>query len=711
MAAENATLESRKEFKKTPADQHKYWEQELNSSNKMLKEFHKQGTNVVNRYRGGKVKDTDLGSDDSFQLNLYHSNTNTLLSTMYGSIPKVRAFRTHNDPKDDVGRVAANILERLLNNDIQVNGEEYDTVMRAALQDRLIPGLGCAKVRYKATFGTEPNPLGGDDLKVLTNEVAPSEYIHWRDVRWGWSRTFKDIPWIAFRSYLKKDEVEARFGEEAAKSLEYKAQSVTEKEDGKDDSDTDGPWQVAEIWEIWDKVKRQIHWYCPSYDKLIESKSDFLGLAGFYPCPPLFLANCTTSHYIPRSDFHIAQDLYNEIDQLQTRISIITQAVKVVGLYDSGTEEIGRMFNEGMDNDLIPVEKWAMFSEKGGIDGVIDWFPVKDVVESLAKLREVRDETIGLLQQVTGMADFMRGQLSGQYEGVGQTQMKANFGSTRIQALQDEFAKFASDLLQIKAEVICRHYEPERISALADVQSMNEQDPKIILQAIQLLKNFSSARLRVEVKAESMAMVDFAAKQAERTEFLTALATFMQSASPLMEAVPGATPYLLQLLQWGLAGFKGSKDIEGVLDKAIDEASQQGQNDKPDPEKVKGEMAMQLQQMKHQQAMQLEQLKTQNKQAEMQADLQADIAKIQADMQADIEQIMIKAQADADTEYATSEINAQQQMAGVAAEIQKMTLQTELKIQEIMAAHQTKMKEISRAKVDTGSGNGEADSS
>ena len=301
----------------------------------------------------------------------------------------------------------------------------------------------------------------------------------------------------------------------------------------------------------------------------------------------------------------------------------------------------------------------------------------------------------------------MRGELSGQYEGVGQSQMKAKFGSIRVQAMQDQFAKFVTDLMQIKGELICKHFELERMAQLANVESMNE-DPEMIMEGLMMLKDWDASKLRIEIKPESVAMVDFSQKQAERTQFLDTMSKYLQMSAPMMEAQPESTPFLLQMLQWGLAGFKGSKDIEGVLDKAIMQAEQKQaedqQNPQPDPDQQKLEMetqkvvaAMELEQFKAQSAMQLEQMKSQNKQVEIQSETQrdmmttqaaveADLAKISADMQADIQQIVTKAQVEMETEQVTSEINAQQQVAAVMAEIEKLGVQTALKIQEINAA-------------------------
>lgn len=706
MATEHkGVLESRSDFKEDPGDQYRYWTAEIAASEKSLRYFRNQGTKIVRNYLGGARHSREVAGPETrgsnFRLNLFHSNVITLQSLLYGNLPKVTVSRRHDDPNDDTGRVAALIIERLLNNDVQDNGKEYTSVLRAVLQDRLLPGMGCARVRYEVE-------TDGDQL---VSEDAPIDYYHWRDVAWGWARTFSEIPWIGFRSFLKKDEVAARFGDEAATNVPLRGEStVSNRKDEPQESDEDSPWKKAEIWEIWDKERRQVVWMCPGYDKILDTKQDTLGLSGFYPCPPFLLANQTSTLYIPTSDFSLAQDLYNEVDVLQTRIAIITEAVKVVGVYDRSAEGISRMFKEGTDNDLIPVDNWALFAEKGGIAGQIDWVPIKEISETLLKLRELRDEAIGLLQQVTGMSDIMRGELGGQYEGVGQSELKAKFASVRVQALQDEFAQFASDLLQLKAEVIGLHFDPQTIAQFANVDETF--DFELVPSAIELIKNPKAARLRVEIRPESVAMVDYAQLKQERVEYLTAISSFLQSAAPLIEGQPSSKPYLLKLLQWGLSGFKGSNEIEGVVDKAIQEAEkedpQQNQNGEAAKEQAKAQGQMQLEQLKHKNALELIQAKSQAdaqlRQADMQADIQTQMAELKAEqqgiiaaMQADLATISAKMHADMKTEQHQSQINALQNQAEVEGEMQKEAVKTALEVDKARKVSEMKIKEAKAA--------------
>jgi hypothetical protein len=688
--SEKGSLESRSDFKDNPSDQYRYWQQELGASSSRLRKFRNMGTKIVSRFLGGSKTSADSRDSDTrsgtFRLNLFHSNVVTLQSMLYVDLPQVLVTRRFDDPNDDEGRVASMIMERLLNNDIQENGEEYECTLKAALQDRLLPGLGVARVRYEVETGADPET--GEE--VVTFEDAPVDYYHWRDVGWGWGRTFADLPWVAFRTWMKKDEVSERFGEEAAEGVQLKQESVvTNPQEEPQEADEDSPWRKAEVWEIWDKESRKIVWLSPGYDKVLDTRDDTLGLSGFFPCAPFLLANQTTSLYVPVADFYLAQDLYNEVDILQTRISIITEAVKVVGVYDRSAEGIGRMFKEGTDNDLIPVDNWALFAEKGGISGQIDWVPIADISETLLRLRELRDEAIGLLQQVTGMSDIMRGELGGQYEGVGQSQLKAKFGSVRVQALQDDLAKFASDLLQLKAEVISRHFEPETIARRANVDKTF--DVETIPAAIQLIKDPDAARLRVKVKPESVGMADYAQLKQERTDYISSIASFFQAVGPIFQEEAGAKPYFLELLKWGLAGFKGSNEIEAVMDKAIEVSNQAAiaaanepdeGDEKTQQEKAKNEGQMQLENLKHENTlMQIEakmnadlQIRQNDLQADMQTkqnEMQAEMQQGQAEMHIQLAQIQAKMVADIKTENAQSQVNALQSHAAAKSEVQK----------------------------------------
>jgi len=319
-----------------------------------------------------------------------------------------------------------------------------------------------------------------------------------------------------------------------------------------------------------------------------------------------------------------------------------------------------------------------------------------DIVCALDKLIATRDLTIGLLQQVSVFSDIMRGSLGNQYEGVGQSSLKAKFGSVRVQALQDQFAQFASDLVQLKAEVIARHFSPETIVAMSNMEK--SVDAELLPQAVQLIKNPEKARLSVVIRPESVAMVDYAELKAERMDFLNAISMFLQTSASLIESKPEAEPFLLQMLQWGLAGFKGAQEIEGVMDKAIEGSMKQAQSkqDEPSPEEQAAQMEQQKEQAKLQAEMQKIKAKGQSDMEVRKNDMDADIAtaqkqlefdmmKLQAESQADLAEIRMKAEADANQQQHDARMNALQNQAVTQQELQKTAKTAQIDVEKMAA--------------------------
>lgn len=687
----------------------KHWSSEFTAADKRVLQWHKQADNIKNRYLAEKADNNQsgvLGGDRT--LNLFYSNVSTLEAMLYGSLPSVDVSRRYADAKDDVGRVAAETMQRLLNCNIQDEEEDYDAILKSVCQDRLLGGLGVARVRYDVE--TE----GEGDAEVITSEDAPIDYYYWADVRWGWCRSFAEMPWMAFANYMTKEEVIKKFGE-VAKDLTYKERTVsTDGNESSEDADQKSHERKTEIWEIWDKKTKKVYFFSKDAERMLDTKEDPLKLTKFFPAPPFLIANTTTSLYMPRPDFMFSQELYNDIDILQTRITKLTSAVKAAGVYDAGADGVKRLLEEGTDNLLIPVDKWAAFSEKGGVAGSIEWMPLQDIVNALDKLVQQRGESIQLLQQISGMADVMRGGLDNQYEGVGQTKTKEKYGSVRVQSLHDQYSTFVSKLLRLKAEVISRHFTPDTILAMSNMEY--SEDKEMVPAAVQLIKQPEQAKLQIAIKPETLAMVDFNRLQEERSMFMTGMSGFMQAAAPLIETDKSMLAPMLTVLQWTLAGFKGAQQIEGVIDKAIKQANEAAEEAKKNPPPDPAQMAAQQQQamegMKHDNAMQQIQAKAQAENKTRQADLQADmqttaaqsqtkIAEINAASVASLQELKEKARLDVIVETHQANANIAQTEAASNGEIQKGAVEASNKLNEMQAKstlsiRETKAKEAAK---------------
>src|SRR4029450_1893946 len=87
----------------------------------------------------------------------------------------------------------------------------------------------------------------------------------------------------------------------------------------------------------------------------------------------------------------------------------LTAAVKAVGVYDQSAGPAKDLLEMGVENQLIPVQNWTAFSEKGGMKGIIDWLPIEAFVNAIPQLTTRKQQLQHDLYEVMGISDIMRG--------------------------------------------------------------------------------------------------------------------------------------------------------------------------------------------------------------------------------------------------------------------------------------------------------------
>lgn len=686
--SDNASIEKASDYEQTPEGWQRLWTVEMAGAEEFQKDWVKRSDAVIDRYTDTRK---GQGSDDT-RVNLFTANVQTQRAMLYGKTPSTEVKRRFADPGDDTARVAGEALQRMLNTDIERDSDTYAQALEMALDDRLLPGFGSCRVRYEVEtedgeYVDAIKEVGEDGVEY---EVAPGyqpeptikkeeveiDYVHWKDERWSPCRHYHEVRWRAWKADMTRDALHARFdamlGEVEVDLIPLKATRRDSEDRIKDD-----PWSRAEVWEIWSKEHKTVFWWVAGANKILDSQEDPLGLDGFFPSPKPMMANATTSKFMPVPDFYLAQDLYNEIDLVSTRITKLERAIKAVGVYDKTSEELKRLLSEAVDNQMIPVDGFLAFGEKGGLKGATDWLPLDQFVLALDKLREYRTELIALLYQVTGMSDIMRGQSSKATTATEQA-IKAKFASTRMQAFQNEFARFASDIMALKAEIISKHFSPETIVKRSNMPNLSPQDQQIAQAAVQMIKS-DVYQYRVAVKPEAISMQDYAAVKQERGEMLTSVATYLQSAMPVMQAAPQLGPMLLQLLQWAVAGFRGGATIEGSIDQAVVQMQQALANPpppQPNPEIMKAQMEAKIAQDEHQMNMQAMQVKTQTEVMKAKVGLQTAAMKARIDQQKagmDLQNTAQKNAMDLQSTAQSHELSMQKQQADIRAAAVKPT--------------------------------------
>jgi hypothetical protein len=590
------------QFPDTPRGQHQRWATELQASENDQKEWREQAERANKKY----LDEKSTAEASAAHLNLFHANINIQLAILFGNIPRADVSRRYADPNDEEARVSAEMIERLLNSDIEDPTDDFSEELKDSLQDWKISGLGQIRLRYEADFETKPGkpPMmrGGrevaravPDVETRTAERIETAYVYRDDFRWSPARRWKDVRWVAFKAEMSRDQARKRF-RKTIKGGKNKGQTIGDliplesrtvgKKGGADSSE--GPndaWSRAIVWEIWSKEDRKVYWFCRGFDMILDVEDDPLELKGFFPCPRPLVSNRTTKRLLPKPDYEIDKNLYQEIDNLTDRIKRLEDAAKVTGAFNKDFPELGRILEEAGEGQLIGVQNWNQLGEKGGLAGCMDWVPLDPIVKAIEVLSAKRIEKMQMLDQIIGLSAAIRGQ-SDPHSTATANRIEAGFASTRLETEKDEVARFVSDIERIRAEIVSKQFDAQTILERSNSLRMETIDVPgpvnpatgqpgpptkqpnmpLLQKAVELIQS-SIYDYRIEVKADSIAIRDYAALKQERVETVQALAGLFQQAMPMVQMLPQAAPFILELSKWVIAATKGSQQMEGVFDR------------------------------------------------------------------------------------------------------------------------------------------------
>jgi hypothetical protein len=653
MDEQSASYETKDEALKSDPDFVRFWLDAIDASGKEEADWRDDADNVLKIYRGEDEGETEF--------NIVYSNVETLLPAIYNSTPVPDVRRRYGD-KDKIAKVVADILERSIS--YSLDSYDFDNTMRNVLFDSAVPGRGVARVRYIPTMGEDGS---------VTYEEASCEYVPWKHFRHGAARTWEEVPWIAFEHFLTREqlrkllEVEGKDGKPVQKSDksgkpiadQVQLDCSTRGEEAPDTQKGD-IFKRARVWEIWDKEAGEVIFIATGYaDEALSRQADPLGLTGFYPIPRPIQPISTPGKLCPVTPYTAYKTLAEELNSITLRIRKLVRQIKVKAGYATSGADMDQLARAD-DGELVPLQNLEMIAAGGGdINKLLAWWPIEPQVKALAQLYVQREQIKQTIYEVTGISDIVRGQSAASETATAQ-QIKAQWGSLRIQRLQADVQRFARDLFRLKAEIFATKFDIMRLSKITGVPVLPTQQIQMAGQQAQmaqqqgqpvppeveeaakaaplemvepLMRSDLLRSYKVDVESDSTIRADLTRNQEQMTFFVQGTAQYMQAAMGAVQAGMEPEP-LIEIYSAFARNFKLGKQAEDALDRMGEKARapKPPQPPKPDPEmeKVKGELAMKQADM---------QLKAQSDQAKMQLDAQAkqqDAALAGQKMQADM---------------------------------------------------------------------------
>jgi len=668
------------------------------------KEWESRTDRIIKRYRD----DSRSRNNPNAKFNILWSNVQTITPAIFARLPRPDVSRRFKD-NDPVGRVASMMLERALEYEIEHYGD-YNSAMKASVQDRLLGGRGTSWVRYEPhiTGGkTEDEPDDGfqitediddaeteggihrEDQERIEYECAPCDYVAWRDFGHTIARTWEEVTAVWRKVYLGRPALVERFGEDLGGRIPLDTKPDTTKTFN--EKMGEGSHEAC-IYEIWDKTTGEVIWLSKSMGKILDTKPDPLKLENFWPCPKPLYATITTDSLIPVPDFALYQDQARQLDTLADRIDGFIQALKVRGVYDASEPSLQRLFTEGENNTLLPIKNWGAFAEKQGMAGAINLVDITPIAAALQSSYQAMDQVKNQIYEIMGIADIQRGQTDPN-ETLGAQIIKSNNASGRLKTMQHDVVNFATSLLSIKAQIICNHFTEDTIIKISGAMQLSESDQQYIPQALALLKDEPAKNFRIEVTSDSMIYQDEQQEKQDRIEFLSAVSSFMQTALPTAMQAPELTPLLMEMLKFGVTAFKAGKGMEGIIDETADKFREQAKQMEGQPKPPS------IEQQKLQGQMQLEQAKMQANAQQAQQAAQFEQQKIQ--MQMELEKAKQEYQAQENQLKFQLEDQRNRSQAEIDLKVAQMKMMTERNTQ-VLLAHINNGAKIETARISAG---------
>lgn len=605
-----------KKYKEQPPEQStgQYWHAQIEQAQKVFDKWETRGKKVVKRYRDER----DAVENQRKKFNILWSNIQILLPSLYGRQPKPQVSRRYLD-QDPVGRLASTMLERSIDYEVE-QFSDFDSALKAVVEDRLLPGRGVAWVRYDPVITSE-GPLTDEEYEnakkqsedeadeeaqitpnveaaeTVASAHSPVDYVYWMDFLHSPARTWEEVWWVLRWVYMTKDEGIGRFGDVFINVPTDSEEPVKEWNDTAAKNATRD--KKAKVAEIWNKRDRKVCWIAKGYPQALDERDDPLELEEFFPCPRPLFATTTNGSLIPVPDYCEYEDQAAELDSITNRISNLVKACKAVGVFNGEFKELQRLLNEGTDNKLFPVVAWADLAEKGGLKGAVDMLDISAVITALQQLYMARDACKQTIYEIMGLSDVLRGS-SQASETLGAQKIKAQFGSLRLRTSQGDVARFASDLFRLKAQLICKFYPAELIVEMSGIKNTIEgQDQALVEAAVQMLKDSTVRDFRISVESDTLAQIDEQAEKEEATEIAKAIAGFFKEALPVVQAEPEMLPVVSEVLLFTLRRFRAGRALEATVERTLKaleaKAKEAAKTPKPDPEmaRVQADQAIQ----------------------------------------------------------------------------------------------------------------------
>lgn len=595
---------------------------------------------------------------------IYKHSADKLVSAIYGKDGKPRSKRRFGI-EDPLALTAALINDRL-GEHLMEHGSFYDA-MCAATYDVVHASKGTTQVLYTADTETHRVPLSrgangegyyAEDGTPYTGEVVEDEsgeYYEEERAKEGTKRvrlapvlfdeiihtpeakTDDEVMEVGYRFCLSKEEAEELFNPDKDKTLPYKTIKTKDEsnkhEYQEDEDEKESEKEVLVGWECHCKHSRKIYWVSLDYNRFLKTEDDEYGLVRFFPSPKFAIINKRRKSLYPTVAWTYLKPTANQLSELYERnFNLIKAVERKAVVYGASPELIAALNAPG--GTYISAGKMMDLLEKGGLDQLIQFLPVKELVESLRETITLEEHFKNNFYEFYHMPEILRAQVSIEKTAT-ESQIAQDEAHDTFRTIREKIIQLARDSLEMMLDLAYKVYTDDEIAQIVGydflpmgtpgvpAQPPSEQNPQgtpavppvpghkeRFYAALQLLKNDRQRLIRIDFETDSTSFRKDS-KEIQKAQIISTTLTqglgFIQSIQN-PQWVPVAMNMLLNTLE-ALSGDTKMEDMVRRAQKEIEDAKKNPPPPPPDHEQMKIQLKGQEMQMKMQNEAQKNQIR------------------------------------------------------------------------------------------------------
>lgn len=611
----------------TPKDPHAlkstvdWWFKWLKASKKSAKNHFIDSREAWREFEKANIENPNSQNSQQVESNVYpvyNFATQIIQAGLYARTPELTTEREF-DINDDIASTMCLIVERLGKYFIRTSN--FDDVFQCVVGDFVHAAKTTTQVLYETDFIEQEVPVflsGGDekgqpifvsqDGSVYDGEVEQDatgytgkqtiadpktqvvklgvvnfdEILHTPT-----AKTQDAIKEMAYYFSFTRAEAQGKFDPDVLQNFPWRKglgrkDNVDDDSLANKDSTVENPEEYIDGWECYCFDTKKVYWVSESYRQgfLKPPVPDPYGLKGFFPSPKFIIQNRPRKSLYPRPPYIHLRPTTSQLHVMYQRVFELIDSVRRRAIVD-GDDDVVSALNAG-DQEFVTAKSLKNIVEKGGLDKMIWYVPVQELVQAISELNALEDRFTTNVEKWFGTPDILQG-VTDPIEAMGTQQIKAKAGTDRFKVPKKAVQQLARDSIQMMIDLAFKVFGDPKIADIAGFKYMTPEHQQRFPMALQTLRDDNESLIRIDIETDSLTFVDDGLKLQQRNNAIQATVDGIEEVSKMIQENPAMGALALRTVLLTLDGISEGKKFADEVKQIGDELIKIAQQPKPPP--------------------------------------------------------------------------------------------------------------------------------